>query len=69
MERPDCELFTDGSFGQDRKQLSGYEVTTHHELIKLGTCPSDVLAQKADLIAPTQASELSKGKQGNKILF
>lgn len=65
LERSDWELFTDGSFVQDGKQLSGYEVTTHHEVIELGTCPSYVLAQKAGLIALTPALELSKGKQVN----
>lgn len=72
LERPDWELFTNGSSVWDGKQLSGYEVTTEHEAVKSGTWLSDVLAQKAELIALAPALELSKGKQHLdwfKILF
>ena len=41
-------------------------MTTHHEVIEFGTCPSDVLVQKAGLIALTPALELSKE---NKLTF
>ena len=46
-------------------RLSGYAVTTVRSVIEARALPAKTSAQKAELIALTQALELSKGKRVN----
>lgn len=43
-------------------QTSGYTVTPQPEVIQSGALPSDVPAQKVELISVTRALELSRAK-------
>ncbi|XP_040977265.1 uncharacterized protein LOC121232864 [Aquila chrysaetos chrysaetos] len=65
-EETDWELYTDGSsFIREGKRLSGYAVTTTEKVIESRALPSNVSAQKAELIALARALELSQGKRVN----
>ncbi|RMC21666.1 hypothetical protein DUI87_02534 [Hirundo rustica rustica] len=58
--------FTDGSsYVISRKRHAGYAVTKSQEAMESGSLPTNTLAQKARIIALTQALELAKGKKIN----
>ncbi|XP_040977968.1 uncharacterized protein LOC115337892 isoform X1 [Aquila chrysaetos chrysaetos] len=64
LEEKDWELYTDGSsFIREGKRLSGYAVTTTEKVTESRALPSDVSAQKAELVALTRALELRQGKR------
>ncbi|XP_037228175.1 uncharacterized protein LOC119140745 [Falco rusticolus] len=61
LERPDWELYTDGSsFMEQGVRYSGYAVTTETTVIEAGALGSTTSAQKAELIALIRALELRK---------
>ncbi|XP_072737803.1 uncharacterized protein [Ciconia boyciana] len=60
------ELFTDGSgFTLEGRQKAGYAAVTHSQALEAKSLPSNTSAQKAEVVALTQALELSQGKQVN----
>ncbi|XP_062485374.1 uncharacterized protein LOC134169139 [Pezoporus occidentalis] len=66
LERPDWELFTDGSsFVENGTRYAGYAVTTQQEVVEAKALPPGTSAQWAELIALTRALELSNGKKVN----
>ncbi|XP_010576473.1 PREDICTED: uncharacterized protein LOC104838433 [Haliaeetus leucocephalus] len=66
LERPDWELYTDGSsFVEQGVQYAGYAVTTDTTVIEAGALASTTSAQKAELIALIRALELSEKKKVN----
>ncbi|XP_037228154.1 uncharacterized protein LOC119140725 [Falco rusticolus] len=66
LERPDWELYTDGSsFMEQGVRYAGYAVTTETTVIEAGALASTTSAQKAELIALIRALELSKDKRVN----
>uniref|UniRef100_A0A8B9DTY0 RNase H type-1 domain-containing protein n=1 Tax=Anser cygnoides TaxID=8845 RepID=A0A8B9DTY0_ANSCY len=66
LERYDWELFTDGSsFVENGTRYAGYAVTTLKTVIEAKPLPPVTLAQRVELIALTQALELSKEKMVN----
>ena len=66
MQNPDWELFTDGSgFIIKGERRAGYAVVSLEGEIEARSLPANTSAQKAELIALTQALELSEGKRTN----
>ena len=66
LDNPDMEIFTDGSsFVQDGKHKAGYAVVTAEQVLETKSLPQGTSAQLAELVALTQALELSKGQQVN----
>ena len=62
LDNPDIEIFTDGStFVQDGKHKAGYTVVTAEQVLEAKSLPQGTCAQLAELVALTQALELSKG--------
>ncbi|XP_055658800.1 uncharacterized protein LOC106112980 isoform X2 [Falco peregrinus] len=58
LERPDWELYTDGSsFMEQGVRYAGYAVTTEATVIEAGALASTTSAQKAELIALIRALE------------
>ncbi|XP_062486476.1 uncharacterized protein LOC134169714 [Pezoporus occidentalis] len=66
FEQPDWELFTDGSsFVENGTRYAGYAVTTPQEVTEAKALPPGTSAQRAELIAPIRALELSDDKRVN----
>ncbi|KAK4810862.1 LOW QUALITY PROTEIN: hypothetical protein QYF61_008834 [Mycteria americana] len=66
LSNAELELFTDGSiFMLEGRQKAGYAVVTHTQALEAKSLPSNTSAQKAELVALTQALELSQGKRVN----
>ncbi|XP_037228472.1 uncharacterized protein LOC119140913, partial [Falco rusticolus] len=66
LERPDWELYSDGSsFMEQGVRYAGYAVTTETTVIEAGALASTTSAQKAELIALIRALEISKDKKVN----
>ena len=60
------EIFTDGSsFVQDGKHKAGYAVVTAEQVLEAKSLPQGTSAQLAELVALTQALQLSKGRRVN----
>ena len=60
------EIFTDGSsFVRDGKHKAGYTVVTAEQVLEAKSLPQETSAQLAELVALTQALELSKGQRVN----
>jgi hypothetical protein len=63
---PDVDYFTKGcKFVHQGERLTGYAVVTLHAAIKAKRLPKGISAQKAKLIALTQALQLATGVQAN----
>ena len=63
LDNPDMEIFTDGSsFVQDGKRKA---VVTAEQVLEAKSLPQGTSAQLAELVALTQAGELSKGQLVN----
>lgn len=68
LENPDLILFTDGSCHrqtQDGSLVTGYAVTTQHEVIEARPLGPPHSAQVAELTALTRACQLAEGKRVN----
>ena len=66
LDNPDMEIFTDGSaFVQNGKCKAGYPVVTAEQVLEAKSLPQGTSAQLAELVALTQALELSRGQQVN----
>ena len=66
LHNPDMEIFTDGSsFVQDGKRKAGYAVVTAEQVLEAKSLPQGTSAQLAELVALTQAPQLSKGRRVN----
>ena len=60
------DTFTDGSsFVSNGKQKTGYTVVMSEQVLETKSLSPDKSTQLAELVALTQALELSKGKQVN----
>ncbi|KAK4810906.1 hypothetical protein QYF61_013314 [Mycteria americana] len=65
LPNAELELFTDGSsFMLEGRRKAGYAVVTRTRALEV-SLPSNTSAQKAELVALTQALELSQGKRVN----
>ena len=61
-DNPDIEIFTDGSsFVRDGKCKAGYTVVAAEQVLEAKSLPRGPSAQLAELVALTQALELSRG--------
>ena len=66
LDNPDMEIFTDGSsFVRDGKRKAGYAVVTAEQVLEAKSLPQETSAQLVELVALTQALELSKGQRVN----
>ena len=66
LDNPDLELFRDGSsFVRDGKHKAGYAVVTADQVLEAKSLPQGTSAQLVELVALTQALELSKGQWVN----
>ena len=66
LDSPDMEIFTDdSSFVWDEKHKAGYTVVTAEQVLEAKSLPQETSTQLAELVAMTQALELSKGQQVN----
>ena len=66
LDNPDMEIFTDGSsFIRDGKRKAGFAVVTAEQVLKAKSLPQGTSAQLAELVALTQALQLSKGRRVN----
>ena len=66
LDNPDMEIFTDGSsFVRDGKHKAGYAMVTAEQVLETKSLPQETSAQLAELVALTQALELSKGQRVN----
>ena len=66
LDNPDMEIFTDGSyFVQDGKRKVGYAMVMTEQVLEAKFLPQGLSAQLAELVALTQALELSKGQLVN----
>ena len=66
LDSPDLEIFTDdSSFVWDEKHKAGYAVVTAEQVLEAKSLPQETSTQLAELVAMTQALELSKGQQVN----
>ena len=64
LDNPDMEIFTNGSyFVGDGKHKAGYAVVTAEQVLEAKSLPQGTSAQLAELVALTQALELSKGQR------
>ena len=60
------ETFTDGScFVRDGKCKAGYTVVTAEQVLEVKSLPQETSAQLVELVALTQALELSKAQRVN----
>ena len=60
------KVFTDGSsFVRDGKHKAGYAMVTAEQVLETKSLPQGTSAQLAELVALTQALELSKGQRVN----
>ena len=63
LDNSSMDIFTDGSsFVQDGKQKAGYTMVTSEQVLEAKSLPPGTSAQLAELVALTQALELSKGQ-------
>ena len=70
LDNPDMKIFTDGSsFVQDGKPKTGYAVVTAEQVLEAKSLPQETSAQLAELVALTQALELSKGQWMGLIIY
>ena len=66
LDNPDMEIFTDGSsFVQDGTRKVGYAMVMTEQVLEAKFLPQGMSAQLAELVALTQALELSKGQLVN----
>ena len=66
LDNPDMEIFTDGSsFVQDEKCKASYATKMAEQVLEAKFLPQGMSAQLAELVALTQALELSKGQRVN----
>ena len=66
LDNPDMEIFTDGSsFVRDGKYKAGYSMVTAEQVLEAKSLPLGTSAQLAELVALTQALELSKQQRVN----
>ena len=66
LDNPDMKIFTDGnSFVREGKRKAGYAVVTAEQVLEAKSLPQGISAQLAELVALTQALELSKGQRVN----
>ena len=66
LDNPDMEIFTDGSsFGRVGKCKAGYALVMAEQVLEAKSLLQGTSAQWAELVALTQALELSKGQQVN----
>ena len=66
LDNSDMEVFTDGSsFVQDGKHKAAYTVVTAEQVLEVKSLPQGTSAQLAEIVALTQALELSKGQRVN----
>ena len=66
LDSPDMEIFTDdSSFVWDEKHKAGYTVVTAEQVLEAKSLPQETSTQLAELVALTQALELSKGQRVN----
>ena len=64
------DIFTDGnSFVQDGKHKAGYAVVTAEQVLEAKSFPQGTSAQLVELVALTQALELSKGQRMGLIIY
>ena len=64
------EIFTDGSyFVQDGKRKVGYAMVMTEQVLEAKFLPQGMSAQLAELVALTQALELSKGQWMGLIIY
>ena len=60
------EIFTDGSsFVRDGKHKAGYAVVMAEQVLEAKSLPQGISALLVELVALTQALELSKGQRVN----
>ena len=70
LDNPDMEIFIDGySFVWDGKHKAGYTVVTAEQVLEAKSLPQGTSAQLAELVALTQALELSKGQRMGLIIY
>ena len=63
LDNPNMEIFPDGNaVVQDGKCKAGYPVVTAEQVLEAKSLPQGTSAQLAELVALTQALELSKGQ-------
>ena len=63
LDNPDLKIFTDGSsFVWVEKHKAGYTVVMAEQVLETKSVPQGTSAQLAELVALTQALELSKGQ-------
>ena len=63
LDNPDMEIFTDGSsFDQDGERKACYTVVMAEQVLEAQSLPQGISAQSVELVALTQALELSKGQ-------
>ena len=66
LDNPDMEIFTDGSsFGRVGNCKAGYALVMAEQVLEAKSLLQGTSAQLAELVALTQALELSKGQQVN----
>ena len=66
LDNSDMEIFTDDiSFVWDGKRKMGYWVVMAEQVLEAKSLSPGMSVQLAELVALTQASELSKGKRVN----
>ena len=66
LDNPDMEIFADSnSFVRDGKGKADYAVVTAEQVLEAKSLPQGTSAQLAELVALTQALELSKGQRVN----
>ena len=66
LDNPDMKIFTDGSyFVHNGKRKADYAVVTAEQVLEAKSLPQGTSAQLAELVALTQALELSKGQRVN----
>lgn len=66
LDNPDMEIFTDASsFVWEGKSKAGYAVVMAEQILEAKSLPQGTSAQLAELVALTQALELSKGQRVN----
>ena len=70
LDNPDMEIFTDGSsFVQDGKRKAGFAVVTAKQVLETKSLPQGTSAQLAELVALTQALEISKRQRMGLIIY
>ena len=66
LERPDCEVYTDGSsYVEKGRWLAGYVVVFQEKAIKAKALLPNTSAQKVELVALERALTCSQGKRVN----